>query len=53
VAHDSAQVQNRNAGSPDIPKTRLSTIKMETTAQATRPPFARESVLKAFSPELS
>ena len=31
VAHESAHVQNRNAGSPDNPKTRHSTMKIVTT----------------------
>ena len=53
VAHDSAHVQKRKAGSPDNPKTRLSTAKIEATVQAARALFARDLVLKASSLEAS
>ena len=42
VAQDSAQVQNRNAGSTDRPKTRVSTTTSDRTVQSTRPVRGRE-----------
>src|SRR5687767_7006436 len=42
VAHDSAQPQNRKAGSPDNPNTRLSTTTIDSTVQVTRPVRARD-----------
>ena len=37
VAHESAHVQNKKAGSPDSPNTRLSTTTIEQTVHTTRP----------------